>query len=244
VSSPTPLLTHETLVRQTKSGLASADEIVFVIECDDVARSAIKQLVASVGLHVVPFRSAVEFLDYTIPEATCCLLLELRMPVMSGLTLQEELTKANIKVPLIFVTGHGDVGTAVRAMKAGAVDFLTKPIDEHKLLDAVFVALERDRLRRAQEEALAGLRKCFKSLTAREREVFFRATAGRLNKQIANELGVSEVMVKVHRSHATRKLNANSFAELVRMSDLLQSAPVASGVHESAPRVAMQKQFR
>jgi FixJ family two-component response regulator len=166
------------------------------------------------------------------------------MPVMSGLTLQEELTKANIKVPLIFVSGHGDVGTAVRAMKAGAVDFLTKPIDEHKLLDAVFVALERDRLRRAQEEALAGLRKCFKSLTAREREVFFRATAGRLNKQIANELGVSEVMVKVHRSHATRKLNANSFAELVRMSDLLQSAPVASGVHESAPRVAMQKQFR
>lgn len=228
-----------TLVRQTKSGSAS-DEIVFLIECDDVARSAIAQLVASVGLHVVSFRSAVEFLDYTIPEATCCLLLELRMPLMSGLTFQEELTKANIKVPLIFVTGHGDVGTAVRAMKAGAVDFLTKPIDEHDLLDAVFVALERDRLRRAQEEALAGLRKCFQSLTAREREVFFRATAGQLNKQIAHELGVSEVMVKVHRSHATRKLNAKSFAELVRMSDLLQSAG-ASRAWASAPRVAMQK---
>jgi FixJ family two-component response regulator len=215
--------------------------VVFVIERDDADRSIINRLLESVGLHVVPFGSAVEFLDGAIPETPCCVVLGLRMPEMSGLALQEELTKANIHVPVIFVTGHGDIATAVRAMKAGAVDFLTKPIDQHNLLDAVFVALERDRLRRAQEEALAGLRKCFQSLTAREREVFFRATAGQLNKQIAHELGVSEVMVKVHRSHATRKLNAKSFAELVRMSDLLQSAPVASRAWESASRVAMQK---
>ena len=145
------------------------------------------------------------------------------MPVMSGLALQEELTKANIHVPLIFVTGHGCIATAVRAMKAGAVDFLTKPINEQHLLDAVFAALERDRLRHAQEEALSLLRKGFKSLTPRERQVLFRAAAGRLNKQIADELGVSEIMVKVHRSHAMRKMNAKSFVELVRMSDLLQS---------------------
>ena len=213
----------ETLVRRSKGALATGDAVVFVIECDDAARSAIKHLLESVDLHVVPFRSAVEFLDSGIPETTCCLVLEPRMPVMSGLALQEELTKANIHVPLIFVTGHGCIATAVRAMKAGAVDFLTKPINEQHLLDAVFAALERDRLRHAQEEALSLLRKGFKSLTPREREVLFRAAAGRLNKQIADELGVSEVMVKVHRSHAMRKMNAKSFVELVRMSDLLQS---------------------
>ena len=193
----------------------------------------------------MPFRSAVEFLDSGIPETTCCLVLELRLPVMSGLTLQKELTKANIQVPLIFVTGHGCIATAVRAMKAGAVDFLSKPINEQDLLDAVFAALERDRLRRAQEEALSLLRKGFKSLTPRERQVLFRAAAGRLNKQIADELGVSEIMVKVHRSHTMRKMNAKSFAELVRMSDLLQSELLATGMHESAPRAAkLRKQFR
>jgi FixJ family two-component response regulator len=193
----------------------------------------------------VPFRSAVEFLDSGIPETTCCLVLELRLPVMSGLTLQKELTKANIQVPLIFVTGHGCIATAVRAMKAGAVDFLSKPINEQHLLDAVFTALERDRLRRAQEEALSLLRKGFKSLTPRERQVLFRAAAGRLNKQIADELGLSEIMVKVHRSHTMRKMNAKSFAELVRMSDLVQSELLASGMHESAPRAAkLRKQFR
>ena len=217
--SPLP----STRVRQTKSGSASADAVVFVIECDDAARSAIKQLLESVGLHVVPLRSAVEFLDGGIPETTCCLVLELRLPVMSGLALQDQLKKANIQVPLIFVTAHGSIATAVRAMKAGAVDFLTKPINEQNLLDAVFVALERDRLRHAQEDAVVGLRKRFKSLTPREREVLVRAAAGRLNKQIADELGVSEVMVKVHRSHAMRKMNAKSIAELVRMNDILQS---------------------
>jgi FixJ family two-component response regulator len=235
----------ETLVRRSKGALATGDAVVFVIECDDAARSAIKHLLESVDLHVVPFRSAVEFLDSGIPETTCCLVLELRLPVMSGLTLQKELTKANIQVPLIFVTGHGCIATAVRAMKAGAVDFLTKPINEQHLLDAVFTALERDRLRRAQEEALSLLRKGFKSLTPRERQVLFRAAAGRLNKQIADELGVSEIMVKVHRSHAMRKMNAKSFAELVRMSDLFQSELLTTGMHESAPRAAkLRKQFR
>ena len=172
------------------------------------------------------------------------MVLALRIPMMSGLTLQEELTKTGIHVPLIFVTGYGSIATAVRVMKAGAVDFLTKPINEQNLLDAVFVALERDRLRHAQEDALAGTRKRFKSLTPRERDVLFGVAAGRLNKQIADELCVSEVMVKVHRSHAMRKMNAKSIPELVRMSDLLQSELSASGMHESAPRAAKAKQFR
>jgi len=236
--------TDEALVRQTKSGSASADAVVFVIESDDPARNAIKQLLESVGLHVEPFRSAVEFLDGVVPEKPCCVVLALRMPMMSGLTLQEELTKTGIHVPLIFVTGYGSIDTAVRAMKAGAVDFLTKPINEQKLLDAVFVALERDRLRHAQEDALAGTRKRFKTLTPRERDVLFRVAAGRLNKQIADELCVSEVMIKVHRSHAMRKMNVKSVPELVRMSDLLQSELSASGMRESAPRAAKAKQFR
>ncbi len=233
--------TDEALVRETKSGSASADAVVFVIESDDPARNAIKQLLEFVGLHVEPFRSAVEFLDGVIPEKPCCVVLALRMPMMSGLTLQEELTKTGIHVPLIFVTGYGSIATAVRAMKAGAVDFLTKPINEQNLLDAVFVALERDRLRHAQEDALAGTRKRFKSLTPRERDVLCGVAAGRLNKQIADELCLSEVMVKVHRSHAMRKMNAKSIPELVRMSDLLQSELSASGMHESAPRAAKAK---
>lgn len=230
--------TDETLVWQTKRGSASADAVVFVIEYDDADRSVINRLLESVGLRVLPFGSAVEFLDGAIPETPCCVVLGLRMPEMSGLALQEELTKANIQVPLIFVTGYGDIATAVRAMKAGAVDFLTKPINEQNLLDAVAVALERDRLRHAKEKALAELRKRFKSLTPRQRDVLFRVAAGRLNKQIADELGVSEVMVKVHRSHAMRKMSAKSIPELVRMSDLLQSAP---GMHESAPCAAKTK---
>jgi len=209
------------LVQPRKSEFATSDAVVVVIEHDDAARSAIKHLLESVGLHVVPFRSAVEFLNSGVPETTCCLVLDLRLPMMSGLALQKELTKANIQVPLIFVTGDGCVATAVRAMKAGAVDFLSKPINEQDLLDAVFVALERDRLRRTQEDVVAGLRKRFESLTPREREVLIRAAAGRLNKQIADELGVSEVMVKVHRSHAMRKMNAKSINELVRMSSHL-----------------------
>jgi len=233
--------TDETLVRQTKSGSASADAVVFVIESDDPARNAIKQLLESVGLHVEPFRSAVEFLDGVVPEKPCCVVLALRMPMMSGLTLQEELTKTGIHVPLIFVTGYGSIATAVCAMKAGAVDFLTKPINEQNLLDAVFVALERDRLRHAQEDALAGTRKRFKTLTPRERDVLYGVAAGRLNKQIADELCLSEVMVKVHRSHAMRKMNAKSVPELVRMSDLLQRELSASGMHESAPRAAKAK---
>ncbi len=234
--------TDEALIRQTKSGSASADAVVFVIESDDPVRNAMKQLLESVGLHVEPFRSAVEFLDDgVVPEKPCCVVLALRMPMMSGLTLQEELTKTGIHVPLIFVTGDGSITTAVRAMKAGAVDFLTKPINEQNLLDAVFVALERDRLRHAQEDAVAGTRKRFKTLTPRERDVLFRVAAGRLNKQIADELCVSEVMIKVHRSHAMRKMNAKSVPELVRMSDLLQSELSAYGMHESAPRAAKAK---
>jgi FixJ family two-component response regulator len=220
---------------------AVGDAAVLVVERDDAARSAIKHLLESVGLHVVSFRSAIEFLDGGIPETNCCVVLELHLPVMSGLALQEKLSKANIQVPLIFVTGHGCVATAVRAMKAGAVDFLSKPINEQDLLDAVFAALERDRLRRAQEQTLSLLRKSFKSLTPRERQVLLRAVAGRLNKQIADELGVSEVMVKVHRCHAMRKMNAKSFAELVRISDLLEGADMHESTSET--RVDLDKRI-
>jgi len=218
-----------TSVQPSMSGFATSDAVVFVVDWDDAARSAVKHLLESVGLRVVPFRSAIEFLDSVIPETNCCLVLELRLPTMSGFALQEELKKANLHMPLIFVTACGSVATAVRAMKAGAVDFLSKPVNEQDLLDAVFAALERDRLRRAQEQALTLLRKRFKSLTQRERQVLLRAVAGRLNRQIADELGVSEVMVKVHRSHAMRKMNAKSLAELVKVADLLQGADM----HES-----------
>jgi FixJ family two-component response regulator len=145
------------------------------------------------------------------------------MPGVSGLQLQEELAKAAFQIPLIFVTGQGSIATAVRAMKAGAVDFLTKPVNEQDLLDAVFAALAGDRMRRRQEEALSALQERFRSLSSRERQVLFRVAAGRLNKQIADELGVSEIMVKVHRAHGMRKMKATSLAELVRMSDLLKS---------------------
>ena len=214
---------HKSLAVRASTNTLPKEDVVFVIDDDDATRTGLKQLLGSVGLQVVPFRSAVEFLDCALPDTTCCLVLELCMPGVSGLQLQEELAKAAFQIPLIFITGQGSIATAVRAMKAGAVDFLTKPVNEQDLLDAIFAALARDRMRRAQEEALSALQERFRSLSAREREVLFRVAAGRLNKQIADELGVSEIMVKVHRGHGMRKLNANSVAELVRMSDLLKS---------------------
>ena len=145
------------------------------------------------------------------------------MPAMSGLKLQEELARAEVQVPIVFITGHGNIAMAVRAMKAGAIDFLTKPFTDQDLLDAVFSALERDRARRSQEESTSTLREHFNSLSAREKEVLAGVAAGRLNKQIAAELGVSEVMVKVHRANGMRKMHAKSVAEMVRMTDLLRA---------------------
>lgn len=205
---------------------ATSDSVVVVIDDDGAVRAALKDLLESVGLKVILFQSAAEFLESTIPDTTCCMVLDVRMPAMSGLKLQEELARAEVQVPIVFITGHGDIAMAVGAMKAGAVDFLTKPFSNQDLLDAVFAALERDRARRTQEESISTLREHFTSLSAREKEVLSRVAAGLLNKQIAGELGVSEVMVKVHRANGMRKLRARSLAELIRMTDLLRAAQV------------------
>jgi|RifCSP13_3_1023840.scaffolds.fasta_scaffold10115_2 FixJ family two-component response regulator len=205
---------------------ATSDSVVVVIDDDGAVRAALKDLLESVGLKVILFQSAAEFLESTIPDTTCCMVLDVRMPAMSGLKLQEELARAEVQVPIVFITGHGDIAMAVRAMKAGAVDFLTKPFSNQDLLDAVFAALERDRARRTQEESISTLREHFTSLSAREKEVLSRVATGLLNKQIAGELGVSEVMVKVHRANGMRKMRAKSLAELIRMTDLLRAAQV------------------
>ena len=198
--------------------------VVFVIDDDASVRNALKELFESVGLKVSPFKSPEEFLGYTIPEASCCIILDVRMPEMSGLKLQAELSKAEVQVPVVFLTAHGDVAMAVAAMKAGAVDFLVKPFRTQDLLDAVFAALEHDHARRALQESVSTLVECFNALSVREKEVLSRVAVGRLNKQIAAELGISEVMVKVHRAHGMRKMHAKSVAELVRMTELLNHA--------------------
>jgi len=198
--------------------------VVFVIDDDASVRNALKELFESVGLKVSLFKSPEEFLGYTIPDASCCIILDMRMPEMSGLKLQAELSKAEVQVPVVFLTAYGDVEMAVAAMKAGAVDFLVKPFRTQDLLDAVFAALEHDHARRALQQSISTLLECFNALSVREKEVLSRVAVGRLNKQIAAELGISEVMVKVHRGHGMRKMHAKSVAELVRMTDLLNHA--------------------
>ena len=198
--------------------------VVLVIDDDASVRNALKELFESVGLKVSSFKSSEEFLGYTIPDASCCIILDMRMPEMSGLKLQAELSKAEVQVPVVFLTAYGDVEMAVAAMKAGAVDFLVKPFRTQDLLDAVFAALEHDHARRALQQSISTLLECFNALSVREKEVLSRVAVGRLNKQIAAELGISEVMVKVHRGHGMRKMHAKSVAELVRMTDLLNHA--------------------
>ena len=200
------------------------EPLVFVIDDDASVRSALKELLESVRLKVIPFESPAEFLGYKIPNTSCCIVLDVRLPEMSGLKLQEELARAEVQVPIVFITGHGDIAMAVRAMKAGAVDFLTKPLSTQDLLDAVFAALECDRARRTQEESISTLRERYNALSVREKEVLSHVVAGRLNKQIAAELGISEVMVKVHRANGMRKMRAKSVAEIVRMTDLCAPA--------------------
>ena len=216
----------------------SREGVVVVIDDDASFRAGLKELFESVGLNVKLYPSGSDFLEAGISDATSCLVLDVRLPTISGLKVQEELARAGLQVPLIFITEHGSIATAVQAMKAGAVDLLTKPVNEPDLLDAVFAALARDQMRRTREEALAAARERFGSLSPREREVLFRVAAGRLNKQIAEELGVSEIMVKVHRSHGMRKLSANSVAELVRMSDLLRSDLSAHGNAPSSRHIS------
>jgi FixJ family two-component response regulator len=205
----------------TKSVMS--DSVVVVIDDDDAVRAGVRELLESVGLKLMLFGSAAEFLESTVPDTTCCMVLDVRMPKMSGLKLQEELARAEVQIPIVFITGHGDIAMAVRAMKAGAVDFLTKPFNTQDLLDAVFAGLERDRARRTQQESISALREYFNALSVREKEVLSHVAAGRLNKQIAGELGISEVMVKVHRANGMRKMHAKSVAELVRMTDMLRA---------------------
>jgi FixJ family two-component response regulator len=200
------------------------ERVVVVIDDDASVRSALKELFESVGLKVKLYASGSAFLEDRIPDATSCLVLDVRLPETSGLNVQEELARADVHVPIVFVTGHGDIPMAVRAIKAGAVDFLTKPFRSQDLLDAVFTALEQDRTRREMQQLRSTARKHFESLSARQREVVARVVAGDLNKQIAAELGLSEGTVKVHRANAMRKMHAKRLADLVRMLERFRTA--------------------
>jgi FixJ family two-component response regulator len=203
------------------SAQAEPQPIVFVIDDDAALREALSSLFRSVGLHVKAFASAHDFLQIKLPEGPSCLVLDVRLPGLSGLDFQSELAKSNIDIPIIFMTGHGDIPMTVRAMKAGAVEFLPKPFRDQDMLDAVQAGLERDRARRKSAGEVARLQARFSTLTSREQEIMALVTAGLMNKQIAGMLGVSEITVKVHRGSVVRKMGAKSLAELVRMADAL-----------------------
>ena len=198
------------------------DPVVFVVDDDSSLRHALTNLLRSVGLRVETFGSAREFLAGPRPDAPGCVVLDVRLPGLSGLDLQRELAAAQIDLPIIFITGYGDIPMTVQAMKAGAVEFLTKPFRDQDLLDAIQQALERDRVAWRQRAALAAVRQCYDRLTPREREVMRLVVAGWLNKQIAADLGTSEIMVKVHRGQVMRKMQAASVADLVRMAAQLR----------------------
>src|SRR5947208_2253532 len=202
--------------------MSNVAPVVFVVDDDPSVRRAIQRLISSVGLHVELFGSAQEFLRSSRPDAPSCLVLDVRLPGISGLDFQRELARANIHIPIIFITAHGDIPMSVRAMKAGAVEFLTKPFRDQDLLEAIKSSLDRDRLRRQEEGELAELRKRFQSLTSRERELLPWIVSGRPNKEIARGIGTSEITVKVHRANVMRKMHAESFADLVRMAASLK----------------------
>ena len=200
------------------------EAVVVVIDDDPAVRAALKDLFESVGLVVKLYASGSAFLEDRFPDTTSCVVLDMRLPETSGIKIQEELARAGAYVPIIFVTGHADVATAVRAMKAGAVDFLTKPFRSQDLLDAVFAALERDNARRKMQQLHSTIREHLESLSAREREVIDRVAAGKLNKQIAADLGLSEVTVKVHRASAMRKMRATTLPHLIKMLEHFDTA--------------------
>jgi FixJ family two-component response regulator len=203
--------------------VARAEEpIVYVVDDDASVRDALMNLFRSVGLRVEAFGSAPEFLQSKLPDVASCLILDIRLPRLSGLDFQVDLAKAGVHIPIIFMTGHGDIPMTVRAMKAGAVDFLTKPFRDQDMLDAVTAAIERDRNSRDEARILSDLHAHFVTLTAREREVMALVTTGLMNKQIAAEIGIAEITVKIHRGHIMRKMAAKSLADLVKMAQALE----------------------
>ena len=201
---------------------SSEQSVVFVVDDDDAMRAAVGRLVRSIGLNVVLLASAREFLAQKLPTAPCCLVLDVRLPGLGGLDFQVELAKANIYTPIIFLTAYGDIPMSVKAMKAGALEFLTKPFRDQDLIDAIQLALERDRKRREEESVISAVRSKYETLSPREQEVMAYVTSGLLNKQIATEIGITENTVKLHRGHLIEKMGAKSLAELVRMADILR----------------------
>jgi FixJ family two-component response regulator len=208
--------------------MLEAESIVFIIDDDPLYRRSSERLVRSVGFSVQSFESARDFLSGRRPNVPSCLVLDVRLPGLSGLDLQRELAEAGVHIPIIFVTGHGDIPMSVQAMKAGAVEFLTKPFRDQALLDAIRQAIGRDQVARQQHARNADLRRRYESLNPREREVFKCVVSGMLNKQIADELGATERTVKFHRGHIMRKMQVNSLAELVRMAEALGIASQGS----------------
>lgn len=200
---------------------ADVEPIVFVVDNDQSVREGIQSLLTSAGFSVDTFPTAQMFLNHPRPDRPACVILDVRMPGLSGLDLQRELTKSGVSIPIIFVTGHGNVRMTAQAMKAGAVEFLTKPFREQELIDAVRESIGRDRMERRRRAELFEMRRLFESLTSRERDVMTRVAAGFLNKQVAAQLGISEITVKVHRAHVMKKMHAKSLADLVRIADRL-----------------------
>ena len=205
--------------------MADANSTVLVVDDDPTLRESVGRLLRSLGLEAQLFASIADFLNSDLPDRPSCLVLDVRLPGQSGLDLQRELAAANRELPIIFITGHGDIPMTVQAMKGGAIEFLTKPFRDQELLDAIQLGLSRDRDRRENEKALATLRERFASLSPRERDIMIQVARGRLSKQIAGDIGIAEATVKVHRSRAMRKMKARSLPELSRMADMLKLAP-------------------
>jgi len=208
-------------VTAAENSPAADDSIVFVVDDDPLTRGALASLFRSIGLQVKAFASGSELLEYPLPAVPSCLVLDIRMPRISGLDLQSELGRSGVRIPIIFITGHGDIPMSVKAMKGGAVDFLTKPFRDQEILDAVAGALERDRTRRNEEKANSEMRARFELLTPRERQIMSLVTAGLMNKQVADKVGISEMTVKIHRGHVMRKMGTKTLADLVLIAENL-----------------------